>query len=231
MPPDSKPVDPLLAYILPFVLYVVPTTFESGNGLGLPYEFVCTAKGLLAIIALWWFRAAYPEWNTRGFRLGTVAGVAGILIWILLARVQSLFPEIPFAEKWLVAGKRMGFNPFQDGGPSLGQMAFLAVRFAQLTIVVPLVEEIFWRGFLSRYLIADDFLKVTPGTFSTFSFWFVALAFASVHPEILAALVWCIMINLLYAKTGNLWACVLMHSVTNGLLGLYVVITGNWNLW
>lgn len=228
---NQKTPDPLIAYTLPFILYVVPTMLETGNGMGLTYEFVCTLKGVLAICAYWWLRQAYPAWSPRGFGLAIALGVAGIVIWVLLSQIQSVIPEIPFVGSWLSAGKRAGFNPFANGGPTSGQAAFLAVRLVELILIVPLVEEIFWRGFLIRYLIDENFQAVPAGRFSWFSFVFVTLAFASVHPEFIAAVAWGALINLLYCKTGNVWACVVMHSVTNGLLALYVLVTGNWNLW
>jgi len=100
-----------------------------------------------------------------------------------------------------------------------------------MAAIVPVMEEVFWRGFLARYLLADDFRNAPQGVFTPLSFLMVTLAFASVHPEILAAIAWGTMINLLYRRTANLWACVVMHAVTNGLLGGYILATGNWHLW
>ncbi|HTI49696.1 MAG TPA: CPBP family glutamic-type intramembrane protease, partial [Planctomycetaceae bacterium] len=73
--------------------------------------------------------------------------------------------------------------------------------------------------------------SVPPGVFTRFSFVVVTLAFASVHPELLAALAWGALVNAVYYKTANLWACVVMHAVTNGLLGAYILATANWQLW
>ena len=131
----------------------------------------------------------------------------------------------------MIQGSRVGYNPFSEGAPSTTQIAFVIVRLLELTIIVPLIEEVFWRGFLSRYLIAEDFERVEQGTFTVFSFFVVSFLFASAHTEILAAIAWCVMINVLYARTKNVWACVLMHAVTNGLLGVYILATKEWHLW
>lgn len=222
---------PILAYVTPFAVYVLLTTVESKGWPGLSYEFVCTLKGVLAAAALWKFRGYYPVFSTRGFRLAVVWGVLGCVAWVGLERLQSALPVI---EQWmslLVGGKRIGFDPYSLGGPSPRQLAFVVVRLSELVIVVPLAEELFWRGFLARYLIADDFEKVPQGTFTRFSFACVTLAFVSVHPEILAAFVWGILINLLYRRTANLWACIVMHSMTNGLLAVHILSTKSWHLW
>lgn len=222
---------PIVAFAAPFLLYVLPTIVESAGLSWISYEFVCTLKGVLAAVALWTFRRRYPDISTRGLRLAVIAGILGCVAWVALERLQAAVPVI---EQWmsiLVGGKRNGFDPFSDGGPSPRQLAFVIVRLSELVIVVPFAEELFWRGFLARYLIAEDFEKVPFGTFTRFSFTVVTLAFASAHPELLAAVVWGTFINLLYRRTANLWACVVMHAVTNGLLGIYILTSGSWQLW
>jgi CAAX prenyl protease-like protein len=228
---ERHPFHSIVAFNLPFLLYVGLTMFESSPALGLNYEWVCTLKGVLAAIALYAFRRSYPEFSNIGIPVAIAAGILGFGIWIALERLQASLPAMKVLSGWLLQGSRAGFDPFSNGGPSTAQVAFVGVRLIELAVIVPLIEEIFWRGFLSRYLISDDFETVVPGTFTAFSFIIVTVAFTFVHPEILAALGWCAMINLLYWWTRNLWACIVMHAVTNGLLGAYVLMTKNWHLW
>ena len=231
MPQGTENHARLLAYVAPFVLYVVPTMMESTGWLGLSYEVICTAKGILSGAALWWFRRHYPAFSIFGFRLAITAGVLGCVIWVALEQLQSMLPVIRQLTAWMFQGNRVGFDPFADGGLSAWRTAFVIIRLIELAVIVPVAEELFWRGFLARYLIADDFESVSHGHFTLFSFVVVTIAFASVHPEFLAATVWGMMINALYRKTRNLWACVTMHAVTNGLLGGYILLTKNWHLW
>jgi CAAX prenyl protease-like protein len=35
----------------------------------------------------------------------------------------------------------------------------------------------------------------------------------------------------LYKRYRTLWSPILSHGITNGLLGLWVVSTGNWSYW
>ena len=226
----------MLPYLLPFLLYVIPTTFESSQIFGLSYEFVCTMKGVIAAVALGIFWKNYAVFRMDGVWWGVICGVVGLLLWIGLDRVQSsiLIEGIPGAEllkKWLLPGERVGFNPWSEGGPSTAQLLFVLVRILELTLIVPVVEEFFWRGFLSRYLISEQFQLVGEGTFTRLSFLSVTVIFALMHTEILAALAWCALINFLYWHTRNIWSCVVMHGVTNGLLAVYILLTGNWQLW
>lgn len=219
-----------VAYVAPFIIYVVPTMFESKGWFVFQYETVCTLKGLITAVALWVFRRHYPPLATKGCGLAVFAGVAGWLVWIFLDRLQVAIPGLqPFLDS--VLGSRAGYDPFAGTGSASARAAFVIVRLTELAVIVPVLEEVFWRGFLARYLLADDFENAPQGVFTGASFVIVTLAFASVHPEILAAVAWGTLINLLYRRTANLWACVVMHSVTNGLLGGYILTTGNWQLW
>ncbi len=227
----------IIAYVAPFVVFVGLTLLESSGGLGLPYDSatvyqaIYTVKTLLVAAALWKFRREYPPFSTKGFGLAIVAGCLGCALWIALARLQSMFPELERLIDAIQQGHRSGYDPFSSGETAARRTAFIAIRLIGLALVVPVMEEVFWRGFLARYLAADDFRSVPQGIMTPRVFLIVTLAFASVHPEVLAALAWGAMINVLYQQTANLWACVAMHAVTNGLLGVYILATGNWQLW
>ena len=221
----------ITAYVVPFLLYFVPSMFESATGMPLGYEAICTLKGVAAGMALWTFRHHYPAISTIGFGSAIIAGGLGCVVWIGLEWMQSVIPVLSQLKLLFLQSDRAGFNPFSGELSFELRMAFLIVRLIELTLIVPIAEELFWRGFLARYLIADDFLSVRQGTFTVFSFFIVTAAFASVHPEILSAIVWGVMINVLYRKTGNIWACVLMHAITNALLAGYILATGSWHLW
>lgn len=219
-----------ISYVLPFCLYLLPAMLEPSDSQSATYMLICTLKGLLATGALILFRKSYPKFSPRGFGLAVAGGIVGFGVWIGLVYAQSAVPAIHNAII-SVQGTRAGFNPFADGSPTPLQIAFTAVRLLELVIVVPLVEEIFWRGFLSRYLISDDFEKVPEGVFTTTSFLVVSLMFAAVHPEVFAAFAWGSLVNLIYIRTMNIWACVLTHSVTNAILGVFVLTNKAWYLW
>ena len=131
------------------------------------------------------------------------------------------------------APRRVGFDPevFKDS-PAL-YAATLIFRFLRLVVVVPLLEEIFWRGFLLRDLINPDFTKVPLGAFSPFSFLVVTALFGLAHfgPDFWPAILTGALFNLVAYRTRNLASCVLAHAVTNLTLGLYIVETKQWGFW
>ena len=109
----------------------------------------------------------------------------------------------------------------------------LGVRLLRLIVVVPLLEELFWRGFLLRYLIREDFTKVPVGEFSWLSFGVVTAGFVFEHSfaDWPAALLTGALYNIVAYRTRSLSSCVLVHAVTNALLGVYVLRTGQWGFW
>jgi CAAX prenyl protease-like protein len=231
MPAMQSSRYPMIAYVAPFVLFMAFTMVESRGWLALSYETVYTSKIAVVAATLWVFRRQYPPVTSSGFLLGAISGAVGLVVWIALDWIQKAIPDVQLLVESVMQGNRAGYDPFAGDSSAAARTAFIGIRLIGLVIVVPIMEEIFWRGFLARYLIADDFRKVAQGTFTTFSFVIVTVAFASVHPEVLAALAWGAMINWLYHKTANLWACIVMHAVTNALLGAYILATGTWQLW
>jgi hypothetical protein len=221
----------IIAYIAPFVVFMAFTMVESRGWFGVGYEVVYTTKIAFVAAALWVFGRRYPPFSTAGFSLAAIAGSAGFVIWIAFDWLQRALPGVQPLIESIMPGGRAGYDPFSGDAAAAARVAFVGVRLIGLAVIVPIMEEIFWRGFLARYLIADDFRNVPQGRFTPTSFLIVTVAFASVHPEVLAALAWGAMVNWLYRRTANLWACVVMHAVTNALLGAYILATDNWRLW
>ena len=123
-----------------------------------------------------------------------------------------------------------GFNPtLLPGGGH--QIVMLLFRVAGAVLVVPLMEELFWRSFLIRYIIDQDFESIKIGSFSWASFLITVLLFGLEHNYILAGIMAGILYNLLLYRTRSLAQCVLAHAVTNLALAIYVVCTGKWQFW
>jgi CAAX protease family protein len=126
-----------------------------------------------------------------------------------------------------------GFNPdFLAANPAR-YWATVIFRFLRLVVVVPLVEEIFWRGFLLRYFIKEDFEHVPFGTFSRLSFGIVTTLFGFSHSmaDWPAALLTGAVYNGVAYRTKSLSSCVLTHALTNLLLGLWIMKTKQWGFW
>jgi len=171
------------------------------------------------LLLIKWWRTYDFAWS-RGWNLGLLAGAVVLAIWI--------------APQWLLgfAPRLEGFDPwfFGDGLPFWLNST---LRMLRLVVVVPLLEEIFWRGFLLRHLIRDPFDEVPFGQFNWGSFAWVTLLFGLVHwgPDFRPALATGVIYNFVAIRTKSLGACVIAHALTNLLLGVYIFRTGQWGFW
>jgi CAAX prenyl protease-like protein len=233
----KPPVEPiltpgLLAFCVPFFAFMVLLALPDGiQKLGRteflfaePKYWIFPLQTVVCggLLAFYW-RYYLIRWPKLAKDWALTLGIA-VLVLAIWISPQELFGAAPRLE---------GFDPnvFANGSPTY--WGSLVLRFARLVIVVPLLEEIFWRGFLLRYLIREDFEKVAFGTYSLFSFAAVSLCFALAHwgPDFWPALITGALYNFLAIRTKSLGACIIAHAVTNLILGLYIMQTGQWGFW
>ena len=181
-------------------------------------------KTLVVGYLLFRFRKQYRELGIgRMSRLPTTLAVCclGVLVFVLWVNMD-----------WTLGGAATpsGFNPGLFPDPLLG-MAMICFRIAGAVLVVPVMEELFWRSFLIRYLVDSDFGKVPMGTFTWGSFLFTVALFGAEHNYIYAGIMAGVVYNLILYRTRSLTQCVLAHAVTNLALAIYVVSTGQWQFW
>jgi len=105
-------------------------------------------------------------------------------------------------------------------------------RIIRATVLVPILEELFWRAWLMRWVISPRFQEVKLGSYSPAAFWITAVLFASEHGcywdvGLIAGIVY----NWWMIRTKSLGDCILAHAVTNGCLCWYVVATHHWEYW
>jgi CAAX prenyl protease-like protein len=143
-------------------------------------------------------------------------GVLVLVLWIALDA------------KWMIVGSPAGFDPRVGGRID---WLLVAIRIAGAALVVPVMEELFWRSFLMRWVDAADFESVEPSQLTHKSFVITVLLFGVEHNLWLAGIVAGAAYSLLYMRHRNLWSPILAHAVTNGLLGVWVVRTGSWSYW
>ncbi len=167
----------------------------------------------------------------RDIMPGIIAGMAGIIIWVYLCGLDIDSTLTSFLPEWIRPGMRVAFNPFEQIENPVARWLFIGARLVGMSIVVPVAEELFWRGWLMRWIISHRWQEVAIGTFSIGSFLWVTFLFTMAHPEWLAAACWCAMINLLLYWKKDLWNCIVAHGVTNFLLAVYVMRFDAWQLW
>ena len=212
-------------YVAPFVLFLVLTSVEGLLSTRL-YPLLYTIKIALVgglLLGLGGSKPPEARPQGRGLGAGVLAGIVLVFAWVL---VDQHTPHL----KWM--GSRVAFDPFRQVSDSAVRTAFLVVRFFGLVVIVPIIEETFYRGFLLRYVTdPDDFRRVPVGVFSLGALAANVALFTLSHPEWLAAAIFALAMCGLLARTKNLFACIAAHAVTNLLLGLYVIHFHAWQYW
>ena len=190
------------------------------------YPISYVAKTVLVAILLIYFRQRYTTIRWNYWWLGVIFGVLGLVQWVgmehLLLHFWPGYPHLSVEP----------FNPYEKIASPQARWAFIAVRWAGASLLVPVMEELFWRDYLWRTIAApNDFKLASVGEPDLTALAVVSLVFCLVHVQWMTAIVWGLMVGSLLILTRSLGACIIMHGVTNFLLGLYVLKTGEWYFW
>lgn len=199
------------------------------------YPLVYTLKIAAVVAVLAWVWPAYRVFPLRVSPLAFVVGLVGVVLWVGLCKLRleaQWLPKLGLGA-FVDQGARTGFNPLAEmADRPLLAYGFLAVRFVGLAAVVPLVEEMFLRGWLMRFVTRGDWWNVGFHEIAPLGLALGTLVPMAMHPgELVAAAAWFSLVTGLMLYTRNLWDCIAAHAMTNLLLGVYVVATGSWELW
>ena len=180
---------------------------------------VLVVGGLLA-----WFWREYGELVAQQLptlgeaALGVAVGLVVFGLWINL--------DAP----WMRLGEpSAGFVPKDAAGQLMWPL--IAVRWVGASLLVPVMEELFWRSFLMRWAQSPQFESVVPQRVGFKAVVLSTFVFMLAHTLWLAAIIAGLAYAWLYVRTGKLWVPVIAHAVTNGVLGVWVVRTQQWAFW
>jgi len=220
----------LAAFTVPFVLYLVLTSCAGSLPGGYPvgYAVAVVVTGVATFALLRNQQILRPH---RHIMAAVVVGLVGIVCWIVLCSLRLEETITAGFPSWMRPKPRAGFDPFTEFSHYGVTMGFIVVRLFGLAVITPIAEELFWRGFLLRWIISPNWEDVPLGKFSLPSFAVVTLLFTSAHPEWFAAICYCALLNLFMYWKKDLWSCVAAHAVSNLVLGVYVLATQTWSLW
>lgn len=220
---EKLSASPIHARVIPYVAILVLTFAQDSFGEAARYWFYLGKM----IFGAWCIRdmiALVPEMRWAFSWEGVAAGVLGCVLWV------GLDPYYPKLELLFKLGAP--WNPFKQfgDGSALGWF-FFWVRTLGSAIVIPPLEETFYRSFLYRYCVRTDFENMPLNRFHPTSFIVIGLLFGFVHYQWIAGVLFGLMMQWLVLRKNRLGDAMLAHAITNFLLGLWIWWKGAWQFW
>lgn len=228
-------MNPIAAHVVPFAAWLALMHFLDVPQLSpaMAYAIRTVVCLILLLVCRPW--RWYERTSVRWWPLAGLFGVGVLVAWVgLEGPWMDAAPGLrDFYVKWgiLPFGKLREPLTQTPYAPEVCGWPLTVFRVLGSGLVIATIEEFFWRGFLYRWLLGLDFTQVKHGHFALVPFLATAGIFAAEHQEWLAGLVAGLAYGWLYVRTRDLWSAVLAHQVTNLLLGLYVLKTGQYFFW
>lgn len=211
---------PIFVRVIPFAAFALLTLFQGYFGENSQYWIYAIKTGIGAWL-LWLVRPYVQEMRWKFSWEAVAVGVAVFLVWVGL---DGFYP--------VMAERSGSFNPNEAyGAGSVFAIFFIVVRILGSTLVVPPLEEVFYRSFLYRYAQQSDFLKISLGRFDLKAFLIIGIVFGVAHFEWLPGILCAFAYQGLVCRKNRLGDAICAHAVTNLLLGLWVITRGDFFFW
>jgi len=209
-----------MARVAPFVIFLGLTFCQGQFGAASAYWFYL-AKTLVAVWLIW---EMHPQVLEMRWAISWEAVVIGIGVFVLWVGLDPFYP------KFLTSG--VVWNPHEQFGENSALAWLMMVtRILGSTLVVPPLEEVFYRSFLYRYIVKPDFLSVSLNRFLLWPFLAAAAVFGLSHFQWLAGILCGMAYQWLVLRKNRLGDAMTAHAITNFLLGVWVVWRGAWQFW
>jgi len=216
---------PAVPYVAPFVIFLALIGLSHLWPMPALADEILRLAVMLAVLSL----VARPvmDFRMQNWGASVLVGVAIFVLWIA---PDLLFPQ--YRSFFLFDNSVVGAARSSLTEAARHDVPVLFLRTLRAVAIVPIVEELFWRGWLMRWVVNNDFERVPLGTYSALSFWAVALLFASEHgPYWDVGLVAGILFNWWMIRSKSLGDLILAHAVANACLSGYVIAAGKWEYW
>ena len=202
--------------IVPIAVYLGLCMLLGLFNAGFNWSYPLLAAAGCYLMVLWRKNIACEFSHGQGVA-GVAAGVAVYLLWLMLVPVD---PELD--AQFAVELHSIPLSLM------IGWMAFRLIGFG---IVVPVLEELAFRGGLMR-LIGGRLTPLTgERSAALIALALSSLAFGVMHVDLLAGTLAGVSFGLLVLRSGRIGDAIIAHCVTNFLLAITAMITGHWSLW
>lgn len=214
---------PVKARIAPFIVFIVLTSLQGWFG-DASFYWMYALKTFVGVALVW---AMWPLVQEMRWAFSWEAVVAGILVFALWVGLDPYYPKFGKAIE-----PKDYWNPhLQFGQDSAFAWAIVIIRILGSGLVVPPIEEVFYRSFLYRYIIKVDFLALPIGVYNLAALLIVSGIFGVAHYQWLGGILCALIYQGLVIHKNRLGDAMTAHAITNILLGIYVAWKNQWQFW
>jgi CAAX prenyl protease-like protein len=225
--PNDTPPSPFastLAWVGPFAVFALWLAIDKSLPIANPAKELLRDGVLLASI-LYFSRHVLPR-SAPHWMASIALGLAVCAMWVAPDLLVPGWRNSVLFQNSIVGQLKTSIPP-SELTPLM-----LVLRTARAALLVPVLEELFWRGWLPRWLQDTNFSKIPLGQYTPFAFWATAVLFALEHGSYWEVGLLCgIVYNWWMKRTRSLGDLILVHAVTNLALSIYVIATGRWTFW
>lgn len=217
---------PSLPWIAPFAVFLILLAVGPSLPIPQPWESLLRV-GVLIAVMLTVSKDVVLSLRVRHAMPSVLLGLAVCALWVA---PDQLFPG--WREHWLFQNSITGTVKTTIAPSELADPLVVMLRVVRAALLVPILEELFWRGWLPRWIVNNDWQKVPLGTFNVIAFVATAVLFASEHGPFWEVGLLCGFIyNWWMWRTKSLGDLVLVHAVTNAALSGFVLVTRQYAYW
>lgn len=217
---------PSLPWIAPFAVFMILLAIGPSLPIPQPWESFLRV-GVLVAVMLTISRDVVLSLRVRHMVPSVLLGLAVCAMWVA---PDQIFPG--WREHWLFQNSITGTVKTTIAPSELADPLVVILRVVRAALLVPILEELFWRGWLPRWIVNNDWQTVPLGTFNVMAFVATAVLFASEHGPFWDVGLFCGFIYNWYMwKTKSLGDLVLVHAVTNAALSGFVMVTKQYAYW
>ena len=214
---DKFQGSPIYARVAPFVIFLLLTFAPQAFG-GTSHYWFYLLKTAVGAWMIWEMRPFVEEMHWAFSWEAVVVGIAVFVMWV------GAYPWFPHLK---ASGPE--WNPLaQFGNDSLLAWMFLVTRVLGMNLVVPVLEEVFWRSFLYRWFVRTDFQSMPLNRFHATSFIVTSALFGFEHAEWLAGILCGFAFQWLVLRKNRIGDAITAHAITNFLLGVWVIWKHDW---
>ncbi|MGH8328643.1 MAG: CAAX prenyl protease-related protein, partial [Steroidobacteraceae bacterium] len=215
--PEAGPAvtNPTAAYVLPLLAVLAAGMIARASSSGFETWYALRLIAGLAALAIGWRTLTQLDWRF-GWR-AVVTGSAVFALWLGASRLLQTQHGLPPPLAAMSAGPRV---------------AWIASRVLTAVLAVPIAQELAYRGYLMRRLLAENFESLPFGSVGWVPMLVAAAAFGVLHgamwlPGTMAGIAY----GLLLIRTGRMGEAVAAHATAHLLIAAWVLTFGQWQLW